>query len=859
MRFFVLTVVAVVLGLLRSPAGHALAQVAPVSSDTAVCIDRAYQETEAPGDPGQAPLIGSQLELSRLGTEWEVTGRPQESSRPAVSDLLLVAVMQCLSGETPKPSVFRLSQMRIMSSGRFGQARLDAHLMFDQVDFTMDYREPCDPSRTEIVPDGCRWSEVDWGSERPTAKGDLLIPTPRGDVGNPALFLNGRSIEGAVEFRSVRFFGPVLIALSRIDGNILIRDSEFLGPAVITSSELTNSLVLIGNQFHECVILDHVRIDGDLTFLDNRFGGRDPGKACDTGPRTSNYVLAALDTSVSGHIRFVSNEFVADDADLWRSALLRSIVGGRSLEFVDNNFVGLLFLLGSRGEDLKFTSNSSHSSAIFSHNDFGSVTMRDNDFGMQLTVASNQIARDLLVTEGRMHALPAPDAATNGPWLAALVIDNQVGGTMTFSPAQIEWAAAEDVAPWQVAELDLSQNRIGGEGRLLIPRRQEPAGSVPSVQIVRANAVTVGGTLLVGYGSFDHASKTVALDPVVRPDALRDVRDCMPLLPRGATPPLQVDLRNIAVGTLNWQLELGICATRWSGSNIDFADWYAGELKQERPVDIGSPDVDALRAWLGQMDRPNADTKMFVADYLRESGKFWDSLQLRAEGKRLHFDEPGAAQAMAAMASAKPDRPTSATDDASSGSLPSWLPNDRTMQSLVGSVMWLSGYGVMPSRVFIALLAVWVTGWIIYGLAKLARRPQWQEIIAVHASCDRAKAETAWQLGDRAATFIHRPRGAPDRATALARWLAGLFVWNGDRREAPSDVPGFMQFDQDSRPMRFSLWTFSLDATVPVLNLHAYDKYYPCDPMIRLVSKVQRMLGWVFLSILIASAAVLAA
>ena len=68
---------------------------------------------------------------------------------------------------------------------------------------------------------------------------------------------------------------------------------------------------------------------------------------------------------------------------------------------------------------------------------------------------------------------------------------------------------------------------------------------------------------------------------------------------------------------------------------------------------------------------------------------------------------------------------------------------------------------------------------------------------------------------------------------------------------------GFSLFDLGKEPVRFSYLRYSVDAMLPFIDLHAYNYYYPVKPWVRVVSVVQHVCGWWWLTVFIASAAIL--
>lgn len=56
--------------------------------------------------------------------------------------------------------------------------------------------------------------------------------------------------------------------------------------------------------------------------------------------------------------------------------------------------------------------------------------------------------------------------------------------------------------------------------------------------------------------------------------------------------------------------------------------------------------------------------------------------------------------------------------------------------------------------------------------------------------------------------------------------------------------PGFLQFDREKQPQNFSLFRYTLDVMVPLIDLHGYNRYYPADSFSRLWTMTQHLIGW---------------
>ena len=72
-----------------------------------------------------------------------------------------------------------------------------------------------------------------------------------------------------------------------------------------------------------------------------------------------------------------------------------------------------------------------------------------------------------------------------------------------------------------------------------------------------------------------------------------------------------------------------------------------------------------------------------------------------------------------------------------------------------------------------------------------------------------------------------------------------------------TDIFGFSRFNPEQLPSRFTPWRYSIDAMIPVIDLHAYNNYYPEARWMRFVPVIQHLLGWWWITVFVASAAIL--
>jgi hypothetical protein len=273
----------------------------------------------------------------------------------------------------------------------------------------------------------------------------------------------------------------------------------------------------------------------------------------------------------------------------------------------------------------------------------------------------------------------------------------------------------------------------------------------------------------------------------------------------GVGPVRLINLTNATIDILAWNFPIR-CDVQWDGAGLAYAYWGDPDLKGGvAPLRTDADFIEALKAWRFTMQEANSEALDFMAGYLRSRGRFSDSRDLQEEAKEVNY------------------RPQTATD------LGGWA---------VYALLLPTGFGVKPE---LALLWLFV-GWLIGG--------------AVYYGYRRRSQTLGWPPPaerEPAAMPLLREEAAGFRSLAAAEQSSGA----ADLSEQPTLVPGFMQYQRDRRPADFSVWAFSADAVLPVINLHAYTEYYPRNQAVRVFSFVQHIVGWWMLSVFLASATIL--
>jgi hypothetical protein len=131
------------------------------------------------------------------------------------------------------------------------------------------------------------------------------------------------------------------------------------------------------------------------------------------------------------------------------------------------------------------------------------------------------------------------------------------------------------------------------------------------------------------------------------------------------------------------------------------------------------------------------------------------------------------------------------------------------------------------------------------------RQYQMQEARA-HFRYEAAREPDPIPQRARGRNMARAPSPTPKRWSKLAVVCALFFP------PKAQPVRGFQQYDHGKEPDHFSLVGFSLDALLPVVNLHAFDNYFPRNRAVRLFSFLQRLFGWWMITAFVTSATILA-
>lgn len=276
---------------------------------------------------------------------------------------------------------------------------------------------------------------------------------------------------------------------------------------------------------------------------------------------------------------------------------------------------------------------------------------------------------------------------------------------------------------------------------------------------------------------------------------------------------VSVGLTSARAARFRWPFPAS-CGFVWSGNGFVYEQW----LDQ-----AGRDSAASLPNWRFQLSRPEPNALLKLAAYLHEQGQFTVSRQIMFEAKEFDY---------------RPRRDCLPMLSGDQTTLRFWAEESCIRQHMLHKFLLTAGFGVKPEYSAVALALSWLVGVLVY-----------------YPYC--------WIVRSRG-----RPRENPDGSGSPEHGLAE----EGGRWREPSvglvspplqptagnvAPAGFRLYDADRFPKDFRLWIFSADATLPVVDLHAYKSYYPELFLVRCVSFMQHIAGWWCVTSLVTSLAVL--
>ena len=436
-----------------------------------------------------------------------------------------------------------------------------------------------------------------------------------------------------------------------------------------------------------------------------------------------------------------------------------------------------------------------------------------------------------------------------------------------------------------VSKIDLSTNRVGGELALSLPVAEAPwvlAKSEAHVPkhlswsgLIPLKNLVVDGTLVVGFADQSKGGRmTVDTEGILsEKKMLCGARDDWPAR-------VHLDLANTTAKSIQWAAPLrrpegspADCVS-WEGVGLRYDNWEAGSGWSDRPEkndDEGSvrsseqfPEL--LRQWRALYVRtasepragePPPDPLHHMADQLAKIGEQKESRQVRAEAKRAGF-------------------PLSTDDFLTS------LGN-----GVARIVFFPTDFGTKPERAFIVLAVVTLAAWVVYTWLAWHYRESWWQFERARDMLekrDRIREAMRQHLANRtldrngddldAAEYrltevLDRHAPKPTESDSTSSDASGVAHGQPESRQSTlepglseaelrhiSAVPGFMQYDRNRQPQYFNLVRYAVDTMIPVIDLHAYNQYYPMRGWVLNFTMLQHVVGWWVLTSFLASIAV---
>jgi hypothetical protein len=683
----------------------------------------------------------------------------------------------------------------------------------------------------------------------------------------PPAYVGGLVIKDAV------ISGPLLLNHVTIRypitfANVMLQGGDYAKGMLGEPPTKNRALTMLGVRFGDQLYFSRSTFCGDVLIMESRFA--EPlrlqriNQMAEHCPKTA----ASADTS----------ETADDHVKMSAGHPTRLDVINSKFDFgftLVEAFIGQLLLNGSHFETLNLAENNIGKMSI-DNNDIGTLHLVRTVIEQKGVIVINRIRSDLWLDDQSYASRPDFDRV--GSCCSTIVIShNKIDGGLVLKP-DIQYITA---------------------GRFLITNNVVGNGSEIQVPLDWAGTIDFEGTKFSGelklYVSKSEAStdtETRSRDvPLISFCPSEELGDETSYRSDGVL----INLSAVEVKILRWDLPL-TCTYRWRGDGFRYASWL-------RTDDAG--DVENLQIWRQLLAKPQIEPLKTIAGHLTDQGHFAEGRQVMMEAKRMNF-----------VPLCQPDWGlkclTAVTAATWNGSLPvAYAVADNLAGTLFGSanviaddgrpaaeqpplvgdlidgvtqlialvLMWPAGYGADPLRALLLLAFSPIAFYAFYRLysAHVHRRVKraistWHQAIGIaeHAQLadeDRHLLEEIKR--EFALAQKNRTSLAPDVFDQLVVKLVVLAersqvaisapdvsILRSDRR-GNSDVPGFSQFDRKKVPTKFTLGRYSIDSMLPVIDLHAYSRYYAESWPVRGIAIMQHICGWWWSTVFIAAVALL--
>lgn len=655
---------------------------------------------------------------------------------------------------------------------------------------------------------------------------------------------------GGIVVRNARIAGTLLLYNLHLTMPLVFVDVTFAGgdyaKGVFGEADITGSAIAIRNsRFADHVRISESRICGKISIFDSLF-------------------------EETLQLNDVDQVSACGEVDRAPGITVQSTRFQQSLTIYGSDF-GEAHLVSNDIGSFLMSRNHFAESFSFEENDVGSFEAYGHGLSPVVEIRYNRIANDFFF-EGML-----PDDAPSDAIERLSIVSNRIGGGLGLR----DFAAS--ALP---RTLDLRSNHVGNGSEICLPAAWR--GSVDLDGSTYSGTLTVGLGFEPGIGGLDDEPRDPPCEGPYFVDQGRTLDTFCP--PINDDPALRgavvLTFTATSVRTLQWHLPLH-CSYRWSGFGLTYDLWTPAGRAHAVFASAGEKWREAaFNAWRTSLRTYEPASLDQMSRYFVDKGAYVASRHLQYEAKRLNYgpecpphqtvpgcivrvlDLPGPMALLTGTAQADTAVERNAYE-------PFWR---RAGRAVTLALLWPGGYGAQPERAIFLLAAFafvfgavyWVYVWAMRGrycrfVARFealpdlvpVEHPRHAELAAVVAQFRALRLERSHNRVLEVARDELEPR-----LVALQPFISGLDKAQAELRRLArhlgrTKVPGFSQFNAGQQPSRFTPLRYSIDTMLPVIDLHAYSNYYPEWTWMRGVTVVQHILGWWWLTVFIASAAIL--
>ncbi len=544
--------------------------------------------------------------------------------------------------------------------------------------------------------------------------------------------------------------------------------------------------------------------------------------------------------------------------------------------------------------------------------DIGSMLITCSTLAKTVSISYNHVDKDLYVLGSRSQQVTG-GTPCNEWWdmneppaeRATIVISsNRIGGGLGLK--QLNGSITG-------SKINLASNRVGNGSEIYVPSPDKDGK--PWHGRINLEGSIYEGRIVIGRdsaGSDQVVGNVHEKDQIELSDII--VRYCSPL--KNSRSAAVIQFRAARIRTLEWDLPI-TCKYRWKGYGLTYDLWLAGDTAKASTVaGLKIESHEALRIWRRSLADYESASLDAMSSYLAGKGSYVDSRNILLEAKRLSYapecrpdhwawrcidypfvGKPSGSNSLSNSAMAS--ETSHASNEGSGQNSPSF--GERFQSAAMLILLAPGGYGAQPERSLIMIGATSIiffgiyfcySRWLLWKLRDVpicaddlmltistqskqlllpgSPRNELQETqeLAFEHKMDKPDIED-WPTVDQWSSYstderlervqdllVKKVRPCQDEASGMRlRELKKLC--KRLERFGNTETAGFSLFDQGKMPTRFTHWRYSIDTMLPVIDLHAYGIYYPVSGWVRFISVLQHVLGWWWLTVFIASAAIL--